>query len=152
MYVGGSSPSTGCLKDPGNVAHRSEPKTLRMTPHYKSYHNLINSGIRTSRRGGGGMPQLLLCIAVSVTWWWNMWYSLWFQRARTHQTHMNIGVFLGVSCFIFEHNKDGLDTTIKAASEHRMTARVLDNQNHTVCISQSAVVLRLLLFLYSFYS
>ena len=90
-----------------------------------------------------------------------MWQSLWFQHTHTHthtythtQTHRNIGVFLffWVSCFIFEHNKDGLDTIIKAASEHRMTARVLDNQNHTVCISQSAVLLRLLLFLYSFYS
>lgn len=114
-----------------------------MTPHFKSYHNLINSAIRTSG-GGGGRSTATATLHCSIYDLMLEYVVVSLVSAHT-RTHMNIGVLFGergVSCFIFEHSKDRLDTIIKAASEHRMTARVLDNQSHTVCISQSAIVLR----------
>jgi len=87
---------TGCLKDPGNVVHRSEPKTRRMTPHFKSYHNLINSAIRTSRREGGGQEVYRNCYSALQYLGLDggICGSLFGFSTHTHtHTHMNIGVF-----------------------------------------------------------
>jgi len=78
--------STGCLKDPGNVVHRSGPKTRRMTPHFRSYHNLINSAIRTSCRGGESTATATLHCSICDLMVEYMVVSLVSARTHTH-TH-----------------------------------------------------------------